>query len=690
MSKWFDRKGSTKTTSKVERDATIPETIKDWEIDKGGWRFDERDKDFYLTWPQLLEFERHNATEDDDDAFYKWFAKFREEEKIWDRSVASIGRSRSTTYSPTVWDDEYEKKSKGKWLSSWWAKDVYQEFGGSAGDAKTNKLAVILGAVRTTIRVVDDTIPALSVSWATNGMSYTDFKNHQIVINPGPVDDTTIEDGEAVDITTGFALHEASHSQFSREPYQTILEPDPLRPLKVAGMLLNFVEDIRIEAATSDNYPGFVGYFEKSLNWAWAKSKGHIPPQWGPTIGDKMNAILTMIRFPEGPSTLTDPSFDAETPWWIAWRDDYLAERVNARDTIQKGLDRLGEDPTTKGEMDDMTKAEIDAEKFGEAIRDLLDRLTREGLKELKIRGADGGIDPGELLTDGEGEIVETLIGEGLHEEKVFIKTPDGRGNPKLRIRHPKEDEVSKAAYIGKPAPILSRLKAALVFRQELPRWTDRLLKSGNLDEDELWRWSASDYRVFDHETIIERPQTELSFLVDLSGSMWGEKLHTAQELAQLFIWALKDMPGVNTKVFGHTGDVSDIAIEMYRLWEPGEPITRLGLIDTLPHCQNYDGHAIAWCARELTERGQQEQQRILFVLSDGYPSASSYGGSSGQAHVREVVTWAESHGVHVVQIAIDPSIDPERQARMFKEFIQYTNLNDVPKQVTNKLAKLV
>ena len=685
MSKWYDRKkGGLKVFRNKEVDRTdIPEGVRDWEINKGGYRYDEDGKDFYLTWDQLLTFEKQSDVTVDDDEFYAWFKQYREDENIWDRSASRVSRSYTSS-----WTDD-EPKEKGKWLSSWWAKDVYR--GWSSSNGSDTKLALVLQAVRTTIRVVDDTVPPLSVSWASDDRSYTDFKGHKIVINAAPVQDAAIEDGQAIDITTGFALHEAAHSQYSREPYGHLLEPEPLRPMKIAGMLLNFVEDIRIEAAVSEQYPGFTGYFEKSLEWAWKMSQPYLPKQWGPTLGDKMNGILAMIRFPEGPATLTDPSFADETPWWINWRDEYLAGKVNARTTIARGLDRLAEDEETKKEMEAMADHEKAMEKMFDDLKDMLDKLTKEGLDELmKIWGSDKPIDPDDLVSEDSAGRVEALIGEELRQEKIFIKTEDGRGNPPLTVRHPQETADSRRQYIGKPNPVLARLRAALVFRQELPRYTNRLLKSGNLDDEELWRWADKDYRVFNEEVIAARPQTQLSLLVDMSGSMWGEKLRTAQELAQLFIWALKDMEGVDTKVFGHTGDISSIAVEIYRLWEPGESMTRLGLINAMQHSQNYDGHAIAWCAKELRDRGQPDEQRILLVLSDGYPAAHDYGGISGQNHVRQVVTWAETQGVHVIQIAIDPSVEPSRQARMFKEYIQFTSLADVPKQLTRLLAKLV
>jgi len=684
MSKWWDRKKSAVIPSRVEREVGLPETIKDWEIEKGGYRYDEDGKDYFLTWPQLLLYEKKNLVVVDDEEFYKWFKEFRISEKVWDRS-ASVAR----TYTRS-WDDgEYTEKPKDKWLSSWWAKDVYKGF--STSDGKKNKLALVMSAVRTTIRVIDDTVPPMSVHWATDEhpMSYTDFRKQKIVINPAPVQDGAIEDGEAVDITTGFALHEAAHSQYSREPYRTISEPEMLRPIQTASMLLNFVEDIRIEAAVAEEFPGFAGYFEKSLSWAWDASKAHIPKTWGPTLREKMNGILCIVRFPEGPATLTDPSYAPEIPWWLNWRDEYLSGKVDARTTIQRGLDRLAEDEATKEEMDKMAEAEKEMEEKMGDIKALIDKLLSEGLEKLiDMMGVDGPVPEGDRISDADMGEIEILLSEELQQEKIFIKTSNGRGNPPIWVRHPLETEESRRKYIGKPNPVLARLKSALVFRQELPRYTNRLLKSGNLDEEELWRWQDRDYRVFNEDVIAARPQVQLSLLVDMSGSMYGTKLHSAQELAQLMIWAVKDMEGVDTKVFGHTGDVRAIGVELYRLWEQGESMTRLGLINSMDHSQNYDGHAIAWCVKELLGRGFVEEQRIMFVLSDGYPAAHDYGGSEGEAHVRQVTTWAESQGVHVIQIAIDPSIDPSRQARMFKEFVQFTSLNDVPKQLTRLLAK--
>jgi hypothetical protein len=678
--------------NKTPRSGDIPDTIRDWELDKGGWRYGEDNTGYNLTWEQLLEFERTSMKILDDEEFNQWFKDFRKEHGITSRSYAG---SYSGGYSSSSWDDDEwqdgEKKKKGKWLSSWWASDVYKGFKGTSDVA--TRLALVLQAVRTTIRAVDDTVPPLTVKWDDGGeQSFTDFGGKIIAINPAPITGKDkMEDGEAIDVTTGFALHEASHSQYSREPYETIVKPTELSPMQIAGMLLNFVEDIRIESLTTEKYPGFAGYFERSLAWAWGKSQKNLPKAWGPDLWTKMNAILVMIRFPEGPAALTDKSFAAETPWWINWRDEYLAGKVDARTTIQRGIDRLAEDPKTKTELGEMAKAEEEMKEALKNLKEVFEKLMKEGMSKMGIKPCIGDVSS-EKLDDESAEEVEKLVGEKLQVEKVHIRMSRGAGNHQVFITHPQETAESKRAFIGKPKPVLSRLRAALLFRQELPRYTTRLLKRGNLDDEELWRWADKDYRVFNEEVIQSRPQTQLTFLVDMSGSMYGSKLHTAQELSQLFIWALAPMEGVTTKVYGHSGDAhnSGGSIDIYRLWEPGEPMSRLGLIHTLDHGNNYDGHAIAYCAKEILQRGQPDEQRVIIVLSDGYPSGIGYGGSEGMEHVREVVRWAEHQGVDVIQIAIDPAMDASRQARMFKHFLPFTSLDEVPKQLTRLLSKIV
>jgi hypothetical protein len=498
--------------------------------------------------------------------------------------------------------------------------------------------------------------------------------------------------GKAIDIATGFAMHEASHGKHSRDRYRDLLkmehgkEVPAFRPMRLAAYLWNLVEDVRIEAATGQTWPGFLPYFGAVLDWVWADlaARHDLPETYGLTVTEKMKVVFIACRYPHVELPGVDP---VETEWWKDWQADYLADRTNVRETIERGLNHLAEDSETRAEMDRMTRDEEREEAAGERIRAQLDRLMREG-----IRGAyevcithEGDLRP---LTPNEKADVDKLIREGFMVIEPII-TSAGAQCREVRVSKPEETPASRRAYIGRPDATVEALRAALVFRQALPRYDIKLQKSGDLDDTELHRWSMDDYRLFTERVIEGRPDTLIGLLVDLSGSMaWSSKLRTAQRLAQLMLWALHDQDGIETRVWGHTGDVGTEGSDVYRLWEPGDPLTRLGLVDTLDHGNNYDSFAIWYCVGQMVEASQP--QKVLIVLSDGLPAGYEYGGHEAANHVLQVTDWARRQGVNVLQIAIDENLRMADQVAMFRpeNVVEYTSDADLPKQLAKVLAR--
>jgi len=591
-------------------------------------------------------------------------------------------------------------------LSSRWAGDTHRAL--QAEITTIQRLALALGPVRSVIRVIDDHVPPMAVNWAQVGkddkgrsmsMSFTDFKNGRIAVNPLPVMEFgLVNPGKAIDISTGFAMHEAGHGQHSRDKYKALLtiekrelHPDKevpaFRPMRVAVYLLNLVEDVRIEDATAYDWPGFAPYFDAVLDWMWDEMRQThtVPTTYGTSIADKLKVVFLACRYPNNvPDEFDEPD---EIAWWQAWQANYLSETTDVRETIQLGLDHLGEDPETKAEMDEMGEAEKRDEHAGERVRAQIDRLMREGIPgtyDVCIS------DNGEMrpLTAEEAEGVDKLVREGLMVIEPVITTSGARC-PEIRVSKPEETAESRAAYIGKPNATVEALRAALVFRQSLPRYDIKLQKSGDLDDTELYRWSMGDNRIFTERVIEGRPDVLMGLLVDLSGSMtWGTKLPTAQRLAQSMLWALHDQVGVTTRVWGHTGDGGANGSDIYRLWEPGDPLLRLGLIDTLYHGNNYDSFAINYCVSQMVDA--PEPQKVLVVLSDGLPAGHEYGNRPAAKHVRQVTDWARRQGVQVLQIAIDESLQIEDQIEMFgvENVIPYTTDADLPKQLTKVMLR--
>ena len=668
----------------------------------GGYRWDENKDQYWLTAREIEEYNRQNSSIADDAEFWAWFEKFRKERKIF-KSWTSGARGE------VKWEGGSTKK-KGSYLSEWWTEGY---FGGGKGyfsssSSQAAKLAVGLAAIRTVIRVIDDSDPPMQVKWAEKGVSFTDFKNSIIQINPKPMADAKLKEGEAIDISTAFAMHEASHAQYTKPIWEQIIKPDYIRPVAISSLLANLLEDIRIEALTSEKFPGFIEYFVKGLEYLWKDTSSKPPKAYGPDLQSKINFAIAAVKWPKEAEKLWRATDGAEIDWWQDWSARYQADTsLPLRALAQEGILHLRlptekEEKEGKGEgegkekgeaskeMDKMSEDEKKVEetygpgsKFREAIESWLKRHGFEIIEYCPHPSFEDSLDSSVSIE------VERLVTEEFRKEDIPVKMPNGSTFAEVYVSKPAEDERSRAAYIGKPDPSLARLKSALVFRQELPQYANRLQREGGLDEEELWRWSAGDYRVFEEKVIAVHPKVQMSLLVDMSGSMVGPSLRNAQRLAQLFVWALRDMPNVTTKVFGHTANLTGRDCQVYRLWEPGDSMTRLGLIKTLPHMNNYDGFAIASVAKELMERGDENEQRVLIVLADGYPSGHGYGGSDAYQHVRNVDTWARKGGVEVIQIAIDEDLDPVRQSAMFKQWIPFTDTQSLPRKLEALLAKL-
>ena len=609
-----------------------------------------------------------------------------------------------------------------KSLSRYWAGDASRALGRTTN--VENRLAIALGPVRSVIRVIDDSTPPMSVDWCQVGsdskgkplsLSYTDFADSRIAVNPLPIMEGKLSPAAAIDVVTGFAMHEASHSKHSRDRWKHLIKTEPkpaagvdglrgrtsgtrevpaFEPMRIAGYLYNLVEDVRIEAATSKEYRGFAAYFDNLLDWMWHDHiSTSLPTEYGPKVDDKIKTVFMACRFTDKARSLMPPELQSEVEWWAAWRDDYLTDTTDVPTTIQRALDHLGDDPASKREMEEMAEAERKERERGEKIRAQIDRLMKEGVggAPMVCITEDGEVTP---LTAEQAEKVGQLVKEGLSPVIPHIGHGKGDKRPEMRVRKPLEDAESRRAYVGKPDATVEALRAAIVFRPEMPRFDLKLQKSGELDDEELYRWGMGDDRLFTQRVIEEKPDALVGLLVDLSGSMvgWGNeqsKIDIAQRLAQLFVWALHDSEGVETRVWGHTGDsYYGHGSDVFRIWEPGDPMRRLGLIKTLDHGNNYDGYSLEYCVSQM--RDQPQPEKTIIVLSDGYPAGSNYGDREAQHHIRTVCTWARSQGVNVIQIAIDSELRPADQARMYgpENWLPYTNDKQLPRDLARVLAR--
>lgn len=681
--------------------------------DGGDYRQLDKGKVYWLPLDKLVEFEEKDLEVEDDDEFFDWFADFVTDN---DFQTKSERKREKESRRWTGWKQNFEWAPKR--ISNWWSDYGWSSYGDS-GSELTRRLVVAVKAITTTVSVINTTGKRYKVELAADTkdqpVSYTNYGEQRIVVSPQALLDTTIEPDYGIEVTTGYSLHEASHAQYSESLIDALRLPSVLRPQSIAHLLHNLLEDLRIEFLTAAKFPGFASYLDSQREYMWKSTEHLIPKEWGPTLSEKSNAFIAMVKWPNEyeATAKADPALAKEWPWWRQWATAYVDGKEPIRMGVIRALEHLAEDEDTRKEMDELSQAEQQCEKQNgstpitdEEFKELMDQL-----KELLDKGGkvidpcpSPGNQPGGAqfeLTEGQATELERLLEEQYQQFEAFYKMKNGPSDvgPIIEVNKPLETEMSRYRY-QRPGGMVERLREVFFFRKTETADQERLLKSGSIDEEALWRVGTGDTRVFERETVIDETFTSVTMLVDCSGSMNGRGLDKAQELANVMMACLRTQRGVRTRVRGHsTGSIDGEGqtCKVYRIWEPGDPDTRIGLLNTVYHGSNFDGFAIDWCAKELVDTAQEGEQKLLIVLSDGLPAGSivrggksvHYGGTAAMKHMLDLGDHWAREGVKIVQIAIDhDGIRPEDQAQMFRHWIGYETDQRLLTDLTRLLMK--
>jgi hypothetical protein len=618
-----------------------------------------------------------------DKAFAKWIKKFIKDHEGEVEALSNYGRSRS-----------FGSKSYGSGMSGYWAMPYTYTGHWKNSDPDTVKLATILRAMRTVLSVVDPT-HKLSVKYSDDHDT-SSWSGNQVILPVHPA--RNIKDlEEAINVMSGFTTHEAWHSKFTR----AIVDNDPatfkeLMKSPVNRFLFNVVEDVREEELGIKETPGYREYINFVMEFLWNDKK--IPKEWPDDSGTQSNidkkakAFYMFLREQDrADEMLTDASFAAPRAWFDDWTRRYCDE-LTKTPTV-KNVEKYVAEARKYLELPDDPPA---VESLASEIVILTPCAYTEGDNGLSAEGQEGVAE----AIEAEAEKVDDrswLKHFGWHKDS-FVIHDDYEGNMMESAIILKPRVKNASGFKSEKSSLIEKAKATLSLRKMQAQNDTRLMRSGELDEDELHRFFQQDMRIFKDATVETLPDAAIYLLVDMSGSMGAAQYENtssrkAVRIAQVFVEALSRHPNIKVRVLGHTGDNIDSPSggAFYRIWEQGDPINRLQYFYEMHSVMgdNYDGYAIAWAGQLL--RNEPVQQRLLIVLSDGQPAGYGYGGKSAHQHVRTVTDKLIQQGVDVVQVAVHPGIGPEVQSQMFKHFVMFnTDKTDPFADILNQLTKLL
>ncbi len=339
--------------------------------------------------------------------------------------------------------------------------------------------------------------------------------------------------------------------------------------------------------------------------------------------------------------------------------DDPVADEHKEDDEDEHGKGAPEGPPPPSEEKIEDEEEEIDMSDFESEADEILDGM--EEMDDMESNSAD-------LIKEEMDKALSTVDYWPLTKDCDVIEryTPKNTDFEYVRKR---QEEIN--VHINHLTKRLERLISAKSHNRRIPGF-----RSGKLDGAALHRVAAGDDRVFRRTHKMTTKDVDVQLVVDLSGSMTGEKVKLATESAYALGTAL-DRLNINNQIVGFTTtDMTDVShqIEVAKdcddkrtpsRYEPiympilkdwGQRFTadrKSAVIMSARDVQlwnNIDGESIEYAGRMLW--AQPGARKLMIVLSDGSPSA--HGNRNEQAiHLRRVVRRLENEGTEVFGIGI-------------------------------------
>lgn len=302
--------------------------------------------------------------------------------------------------------------------------------------------------------------------------------------------------------------------------------------------------------------------------------------------------------------------------------DEESNEKGNA-DSDEKGNENS---QPVEGGGHDGEPSDYDGESSGDSI----EMFTDDG------RSGDAGEDdgdiysvPDELWDDIEKEFKKSSADDDLDTMNIPVAVPKGRGGKSTELsclNHRVEPELSdKDSYraikekVGRDISLLTNsLKTML--RNDIDEYLHQTSGKYRLKRD----LAHTSVRVFDKKK--EKKNIDdlaVMLLVDISGSMRGNKIRLAREAAVMLAETFSNLK-ISCYIMGFTADTAGHSVvhEHYVSWKNTSE-ERLNLTRIEACANNDDGYSIRYATQMLKRK--QAEHKLLFVLSDGAPACQRY-----------------------------------------------------------------
>lgn len=541
----------------------------------------------------------------------------------------------------------------------------------------------------------------------TKTSKYTTKNNHDIRGIKIPMEmiydndtKTYTNDLHQIDNFFGAALQRAAFKGMeSNSSYQNTLQVINNKGKK--NTLMNTLEATlryeSIDTKIAEKLPGYSKFVQKYKKNQF-EEKYQKP---GEDVSDNVRLMDTIVRMIRFPSTVTEEEvIEFEKP--IKTLQNSVKRRGGLPETDQeiksftKMLYKLivnYEDPEepeppgegSSGEGEDDEDSE-DPSGGASPFPSTPSKSKEEKVEELekmakKLMESMGSSEESSIANDEFEEFEETMKGD----PKPNYETDSDVFDSKINFKVSKSNRSTYEDAAKKVDKTKARVLATLFKRKSRDTgFVLKSMKSGKFDTSKIVEASQGVPNVYERMGHVKTDQICIGVLIDESGSMSSHgKIDKAREAAIFINEVFGKMNDVELFIYGHTADESRYSTDIRVYREVGTQMDPFALGSVEARSNNRDGDAIYATAKRI--RSKTRRNGIMFVISDGQPAASDYGGKRAIEDVRKKVIKSEKLGFQVIQIAIDSSV-PSRE--MFKSFVKMTDIASLPAEMVRFMSR--
>ena len=439
-------------------------------------------------------------------------------------------------------------------------------------------------------------------------------------------------DSEVLGFVRGYIDHEAGgHLRFTDF---AALQAEYLYP--VEQFLWNGIEDVRVERALSDIYPGckanlewlarkiFVDEFKPAQDpktaimsyilltcRAWSvpeieasrQIERQTVAQHYPQLLGKLDALLAQVRN-YCPNTRAAIDYAKRIARLIEEHQEPQPDE-QAPDSKDAEEQEQGQAPGTQESEDQgqsQSQSQTQAQEQEDSGQDVSDSDTPTPKQTESLHITEENLPKtfSEQLADRLGT-VSALTPE---EQQIHLAIPVRTTPAQL----PEEEQRKALAETTGLRYRLQGMLQAIRMRDTVPS------RHGRLCPHNLHRMFVGNPMIFRSNSPISAVNTAVHLLVDTSGSMSGQPIRRARQASFAIAHALKTVPGINLGVttFPAQGETYSVTPVL----EHGRPFHKNFMFETTGSTPLTE--ALLWATQELCR--QPEPRKILIVLTDGSP----------------------------------------------------------------------